>query len=412
MFNFDEAHTMTDNDKTAVSDTPEPAADKAVDPVPAAPEDRAPPSPPAPPERPRSGGVAVALVLIVVIALAAAGGYWLWQQLQLRDVQVQELQTLAAENDSQLAGLQSRLQTQVDSQLADTRERAEAREQELRQQIEQLRRDQEQLRQQVDGQQQRLASLSTTSREDWLLAEAEYLLKIANQRVLMERTTENAVALLRSADERLQQASEGSGDAELFAIRKALSRDLASLETIEPVDKEGVYLRLYALAESVDELPRLQVEEFPAGSETPDAAADGSAEPGWAARFWRGLRDLAGSLDRYVRIDDVEAPARPLVDSYATRLAALNVRLLLEQAQLALLQEEPTVYRHSLEKALELLQNYYVVSAQNERLQAALAELVELEVAPDLPDISASLTLLRDYLRQLHRVQPAPKGQL
>lgn len=403
---------MTDNDKTAVSDTPEPPADKAVDPVPAAPEDRAPPSPPAPPERPRSGGVAVALVLIVVTALAAAGGYWLWQQLQLRDVQMRELQTLAAENDSQLAGLQSRLQTEVDSQLADTRERAEAREQELRQQIEQLRRDQEQLRQQVDGQQQRLASLSTTSREDWLLAEAEYLLKIANQRVLMERTTENAVALLRSADERLQQASEGSGDAELFAIRKALSRDLASLETIEPVDKEGVYLRLYALAESVDELPRLQVEEFPAGSEAPAAVADGSAEPGWAARFWRGLRDLAGSLDRYVRIDDVEAPARPLVDSYATRLAALNVRLLLEQAQLALLQEEPTVYRHSLEKALELLQNYYVVSAQNERLQAALAELVELEVAPDLPDISASLTLLRDYLRQLHRVQPAPKGQL
>ena len=288
---------------------------------------------------------------------------------------------------------------------------AEASEQEWRQQLGQFQRDQEQLRQQLEGQQKRLASLSTTSREDWLLAEAEYLLNIANQRVLMERTAENALALLRSADERLQQAGEGSGDAEVFAIRKALSRDLAALEQIEPLDKEGLYLRLYALAEQVDELPRLQVEEF--GADAPAAVPpEDDAEPGWATRMWHGLRDLAGSLDRYLRIDDVEAPAKPLVDSYATRLAALNVRLLLEQAQLALLQEESTVYRHSLEKALELLQNYYIASEQNERLQAAVKELAELDVAPQLPDISESLTLLRDYLRQLHRVQPAPKGQL
>lgn len=402
---------MTDNDKTAVSDTPESRAEIHADSAPVAtPVDPSPASTPVQPQR-RSGAPWVVLLLLVM-AGAGAGGYWMWQQLQVRDVQLQELQAQVVASSDQLAGLQSRVQTQVDRQLADTQARAEARDQEWRQQFEQFQRDQDQLRQQLDGQQQRLASLSTTSREDWLLAEAEYLLNIANQRVLMERTTENAVALLRSADERLQQAGEGSGDAELFAIRKALSRDLAALEQIEPVDKEGLYLRLYALAERVDELPRLQVEEFGADGEASDVAAEDGAQTGWAARFWRGLRDLAGSLDRYVRIDDVEAPAKPLVDSYATRLAALNVRLLLEQAQLALLQEEATVYRHSLEKALALLQNYYIASEQNERLQASLTELAQVEVAPELPDISESLALLRDYLRQLHRVQPAPKGQL
>ena len=400
---------MTDNDKTAVSDTPEPVAEIPANPVPVAGSvDRSPPNTSTPPQR-RSGAPWV--VALLVIAGGAAGGYWLWQQLQARDAQLQELHARIAENSDQLTGLQARVQTQVDRQLADMQTRAEASEQEWRQQLGQFQRDQEQLRQQLEGQQKRLASLSTTSREDWLLAEAEYLLNIANQRVLMERTAENALALLRSADERLQQAGEGSGDAEVFAIRKALSRDLAALEQIEPLDKEGLYLRLYALAEQVDELPRLQVEEF--GADAPAAVPpEDDAEPGWATRMWHGLRDLAGSLDRYLRIDDVEAPAKPLVDSYATRLAALNVRLLLEQAQLALLQEESTVYRHSLEKALELLQNYYIASEQNERLQAAVKELAELDVAPQLPDISESLTLLRDYLRQLHRVQPAPKGQL
>lgn len=351
-------------------------------------------------------------MLLVIGGVLAAGGYGLWQQLQQRDLWVRDLQTQVTGSRDQLTDLQERLQERMSSQLADARAQAETREQALRQQVSALQREQDQLRQQVEGQQQRLANLSTTSREDWLLAEAEYLLKIANQRVLIERTTDNAVALLRSADERLQQASQGIGDAELFAIRKALSSDLSALEGIEPVDKEGLYLRLYALAERVDDLPRLHVEAFPTLAETAEETAEDGVEPGWASRIWRGLRDLTGSLDRYVRIDDVEAPAKPLVDSYATRLAALNVRLLLEQAQLALLQEEATVYRHSLEKAQVLLQNYYLPSEQNTRLQAALAELATLEVAPELPDVSASLTLLRDYLRQLHRVQPAPKGQL
>lgn len=403
---------MTDNDKPAVSDAEQPQADPVVEPSPAALTDERPRSPAPPQPKRQSNSVWIFLLLLILIAGVAGGGYWLWQQLQQRDLQVQELLTQVAANDDQLAGLQARVQDQVSGQLAENQTRADAREQDLRQQLAQVQQDQQQLRQQVDGQQQRLANLSTTSREDWLLAEAEYLLNIANQRVLMERTTENAVALLRSADERLQQASEGSGDAELFAIRKALNRDLTALEKIEPVDKEGLYLRLYALAESVDELPRLQVEEFALNGETTEPVDETDAEGGWASRLWQSVRELAGSLDRYVRIDDVEAPARPLVDSYATRLAALNVRLLLEQAQLALLQEEATVYRHSLDKAQELLRNYYVASEQNARLQASLAELAQVEVAPELPDISTSLTLLRDYLRQLHRVQPAPKGQL
>lgn len=410
---------MTDNDKTAASDTPEPTSHVSseavvVPPAPAEPPPVKPtpsPTPPSPPQRKKGGG-ATALLLLVLLLAVAGGGFWLWQQLQRQAQQVQELQAQIAASDGQLAGLQSQVQRQVGDQLAAAQSRAETQEREWRQQLSAIQNQQGELRQQVEGQQQRLASLSTTSREDWLLAEAEYLLNIANQRVLMERTADNAAALLRSADERLQQVSEGTGDGEIFAIRKALNLDLAALEKVVPVDKEGIYLRLYALAETVDDLPRLQLPEFATNSEAADASSDPAVEPGWGERIWRGLRNLAGSLDRYVRIEDVEAPAQPLVDGYATRLAALNVRLLLEQAQLALLQEEATVYRHSLEKAQTLLQNYYIDSEQNRQLRASLAELAAVEVAPELPDISASRVLLRDYLRQLHRVQPAPKGQL
>lgn len=405
---------MTDNDKTLASDTPEPASHVSSEAV-VVPAVEPPPVKPTPqpsPSQRKKGGGAAALLLLVLLLAVAGGGFWLWQQLQQQALHVQELQAQIAESDGQLAGLQAQLQRQVGDQLASAQARAETQEREWRQQLSAIQNEQGQLRQQVDGQQQRLASLSTTSREDWLLAEAEYLLNIANQRVLMERTADNAVALLRSADERLQQVGEGTGDGEIFAIRKALNLDLAALEKVAPVDKEGIYLRLYALAETVDDLPRLQLPEFATDNGETSAASEPAVESSWGQRIWHSLRNLAGSLDRYVRIEDVEAPAQPLVDGYATRLAALNVRLLLEQAQLALLQEEPTVYRHSLEKAQTLLRSYYIDSEQNRQLRASLAELAGLEVAPDLPDISASRKLLRDYLRQLHRVQPAPKGQL
>ncbi|MCR6650366.1 MAG: uroporphyrinogen-III C-methyltransferase [Cellvibrionaceae bacterium] len=399
---------MTDNDKTAASDSPEllPHAPSDAVVTPAAEPSSVKSAPPN--AHPKSSGRGTVLLLLVVLLIAVGLAVWLWQQWRQQLAQVQDVQAQIAQQSNQLAGLREQLGGQLTAAL----ERAEARERELRQQVAELQGGQAQLSQQVEGQQQRLASLSTTSREDWLLAEAAYLLSIANQRVLMERTADNAVALLRSADECLQQVGEGTGDAAVFAIRKTLSLDLAALEKVEPVDKEGIYLRLYALAQSVDDLPRLQLAEFANDSETPAAPVDAQGESGLTDRIWRGLRNLAGSLDRYVRIDDVKAPAKPLVDSYATRLASLNVRLLLEQAQLALLQDEPTVYRHSLEQAQSLLQSYYVESEQNSRLRDALAELATMEVAPELPDISASLAQLRDHLRQLHRVQPAPKGQL
>lgn len=411
---------MADNDKPTTDPTlppePSPEPSQSLPPPQEEPasEDIAPlnPTPVAPPARSsRSSSGLLILGSICLLAIAAAG-YWLWQKLEQREAAQVDLQRQLELNSAQLGDVQRQLRGELENQLEQLLTTSSEREQKLQQSLREVAQRQAELQGQLDGQQQRLNSLTTTSREDWLLAEAEYLLNLANQRVLMERSAENALALLRAADDRLQQVGEGSGDASVFAIRKTLNEEITALEKVSPVDKEGMYLRLYALAETVDDLPRLQVKEFDGvGDEMSDESA-ADADAGWAGRLWNELKKMAGTLDRYVRIDDVAAPAKPLVDSYAAQVAALNVRLLLEQAQLAVLQEEPTVYRHSLEKAQTLVQQYYVESQANQTLQNALKELVEIEVAPPIPDISKSRAQLRDYLRQLHRVRPAPEGQL
>lgn len=375
--------------------------------------------------RARTGVVAATVVAIAIsAAMVGSGGYYMWQRLEQSQEQMQaELAALMQTNQQQqqaLSALTGRLQQQrsemqetIEAQLSTTR-------QQLQQQLQSRTQQQEaqlnRLQDRVDGHQQRLQSLSTTSREDWLLAEAEYLLKLANQRVLLERLPSNAIALLEAADAIIKQVAGGLGDAELFAVREALAEELSALKLIDPVDKEGIYLQLNALARAIDNLPRVRGHTLAGPTQEPEAIepeTDQVAQAeSWWERLWAEVKDMAGILDEYIKIEPAEAPAQPLVDQYTSQAAVLNVRLLLEQAQVALLKEQPVAYRQSLQQAQSMLDEYFIESPQAREVRQSLQRLQAVEIAPPLPDISDSLKMLNGYIRQLHKLQPAAEGQL
>src|SRR5690606_12456260 len=84
-------------------------------------------------------------------------------------------------------------------------------------------------------------------------------------RILTERQTANAAALLESADAILRDFD----DPALFPVRKALADDITRLRMVEPVDRDGIYLRLGALVDAVDQLKSL----LPEPPEAPPSAA-------------------------------------------------------------------------------------------------------------------------------------------
>jgi uroporphyrin-3 C-methyltransferase len=71
---------------------------------------------------------------------------------------------------------------------------------------------------------------------------------------------------------------------------------------------------------------------------------------------------------------------------------------MMEQAQLALLQERAGIYRQSLEKAEGWINTYFQLNGSTDALLDSLKELKEINIAPELPDISPSLVLLKQYL--------------
>ena len=100
------------------------------------------------------------------------------------------------------------------------------------------------LRQQLAAVQSQQRSAAVEPNLDWKLQEAEYLLGVAIQKLLLEADTSSAIALLEAADAALL----ASGNNRVYATREAISAELLQLQNVEPIDRQGLYLRIGILA--------------------------------------------------------------------------------------------------------------------------------------------------------------------
>lgn len=335
----------------------------------------------------------------LVIALAALGlsGYLFYQNQQLQNNTVK----LAAEVETRLASNA----TEVARTVSSVTEQAAN----INQQLGQLQEQTVASQRNVDGLQERLTqsirqvqAQQVISEKDWLLAEAEYLLRLANQRVLMEQSATGALALLRSADEILRQAD----DVALYPVREALAEDIAALDAVPRLDTEGVFLRLSALNARVSDLrmtPVTDRQQLPDLLEemTPEAVRDT-----WGAGAKNALSSAMSKLDQLVVIQHRDEPVEPLLSPEQTYYLQQNLHLMLEQAQHALLQRRQGAYSHSLEKASHWIADYFEPSdATTQSLLRGIDELKAVEVAPEVPSINASLDALQTHISELRRLK-------
>ena len=235
-----------------------------------------------------------------------------------------------------------------------------------------------------------------TSGEDWLLAEVEYLIRLANQRVLMERDVSGALSLLSSADEIVEQTSGIAA----YELRESLAYDIANLKAVSDLDTDGIFLSLSAMASQVPELRRKQPELSP--------PTQIQVENGEAQNFYQQFLSLVNNIFGRVlnsvdyRRDGVAiTPLLPPKEEYYLRQ---NLILKFEMAQLALLRNDQPVYHTSLSEAkLWIVKHFVETDPRTVALVTALDQLVEVEVDRSLPNISGSLRAVRGLLNTLHQ---------
>ncbi|MDG1908245.1 MAG: uroporphyrinogen-III C-methyltransferase [Pseudomonadales bacterium] len=235
-----------------------------------------------------------------------------------------------------------------------------------------------------------------TSGEDWLLAEVEYLIRLANQRVLMERDVSGALSLLSSADEIVEQTSGIAA----YELRESLAYDIANLKAVSDLDTDGIFLSLSAMASQVPELRRKQPELSPP---TQIQVENGEAQ-NYYQQFLSLVNNIFGRVLNSVdyRRDGVAiTPLLPPKEEYYLRQ---NLILKFEMAQLALLRNDQPVYHTSLSEAKLWIVNHFIeTDPRTIALVTSLDQLMEVEVDRSLPNISGSLRAVRGLLNTLHQ---------
>ncbi len=228
--------------------------------------------------------------------------------------------------------------------------------------------------------------LGRTSNE-WRLAEVEYFLTIANARLTLAHDRITAIAIFKTADQRIKEL----GDPALLKIRKLIKDELILLHAVKEPDLAGMALSLSSLATEVERLPLVDIERV--------AVATGQikdqAPENWQdipAAVWKDIKSL-------VVVRRHQQSTEPLLPPAESWFLVQNLRLKLEQAQLALLRGETTLFRQNLKEANSWMSTYF--NEESAGVINALKEtsaLAKIELRPPIPDVSGSLRQLRSLL--------------
>ena len=316
-------------------------------------------------------------VLFIVLLVGGLGlGVIAWDQ--------HRQQQALTERYRQLSEQTSELRSTRESLISSRKERISRLESKLDKQRNRI----ETQARQIEHNARSLLGLGEHTRLDWLLAEAEYLLRLANQRLQLEKDRQGALRLLESADELLTKTD----DAGVYPVRQQLAREILMLRSLKPVDRTGLYLELEAAMGMAAELgsdelygTRLQANQTPQPEDTHEIRS-------WQ-QAWERVRD---SLGRMVRIQRLDEPARAALSPEQNTQARLHLQLMFEQAAVALLRRDESAYRRALRRARDWLNQWYDPNdGRVETLHQLINEASGYRISVPMPDISKSLALLK-----------------
>ena len=241
--------------------------------------------------------------------------------------------------------------------------------------------------------------------KDWQLEEVAHLLILANQRLALTRDIPMALSALRLADERLSDQAEPA----VLAVRREIAHEIDALSQTSGIGVVETAASLGELIERVGELPLRGDDERPSwlqpggdSSQESGSISEGAAESNPQASWLGRVLDSLKSMVRVRKIDETRAPK---LESSQRFLAYENLRLQLLVSQLAVLRRDQNLHKSSTDQALGWLDSHFANTDEVKSFADQLSELKEVDLGSAVPDISGSLTLLRDEIKRREQMQ-------
>lgn len=324
------------------------------------------------------GGLWFMFVLILLLAAFSGGGYLAYVYLQEQRLESEELVA------KDIARMEQNF-----AQLRDANNSLAGSQTNLQRALTALSQDSEA---QILALAERISATESKGSADWTLAEVEYLLRIANQRLVTSRDTETAVEMLQTADSILRELPYP----ELVPVRRQLSEDIAKLQLANNLDVEGLYFELESLALEVDGLEGFDPEYIE------EESFSGKGGQSALSNLWNSVRTI---LNRYIRLQTNAGEPQYLITEEQRVARLLTVQLQLRQAQLALLSSRQEIFSASLSSAANSINLFYARSDKGKVMVDRLDELSDTRLEKENLDISESIRALSSVVNQLSRLE-------
>lgn len=373
----------------------------------------------------RRGSAGMGMLFLLVILLAGGGAWWSWQQWE----SMQSYQHELAAYQDDLARVQSEnqrlLQTldetreSIGRDVEDRLQRLVETENDLQQTVDafdtvQQREEQRaaRLQQQLGRDMQDVASLVTALQEQvlglqqrdlgWLVAEADYLMRLAQRKLQLERDVDSSVLLLRTVQELL----EGQMGMLAATAQQNIVRDIEALRRVQLPDRAAIAGQLNELSARLDELVFASAQQqayqeswqewwledqsrTDSGEPNDTAAVVEEPNPAWLDT----LVDLLRTIFVWRELDDGQTA---FLQPDQEQLLKQQMLLQLEQARLAVVQGDQGMFETTLQQLARLLERYLEQDSQITRqLLGSVESLLATSVEVELPDLSTSANLVR-----------------
>ena len=320
----------------------------------------------------------------IVLSLFFGGGltYQMQQQNAEYQARIYALQT-------QLSQTQSSMQQDLDA----TKQQAIAKATEVTHRAETIL---EQQQKSIESLQLAIADVKGRRPNDWLLAEADYLVKLAGRKLFLEHDAVSATQLMESADQRIAALNDPS----LVPLRKAMANDITKLKTIPLIDREGLVLRLTALQQQVDNLPLAnallpeeeQVEERKVSEDIYD----------WQDNLMTSLKDFS---ENFITFRTRDGNVIPLLSPQQHFYLKENIKAKLETAIKAVYVEQQDIYSAALTTADKWSSAFFNQEANtvvefNKTLEMLSKQQIQVDYPVKLQTQQQLSDVIRDRLRR------------
>ncbi len=302
------------------------------------------------------------------------------------------MQQKSAEYSTQIAALQTQLKNTQSAVNKDLQTIKQETIQEASHAVEKTQVVQSQQQKSIQSLQLAVADVKGRRPNDWLLAEADYLVKLAGRKLFLEHDAVSATKLMESADQRIAALNDPS----LVSLRQSMTNDITKLRTIPLIDRDGLVLRITSLQQQVDTLPL-------ANAILPEAAvvekkAVSKDINDWQNNLMTSMKDFS---ENFITFRSRDGEVIPLLSPEQHFYLRENIKGKLETAIRAVYKEQGDVYSAALNTASEWSKAY--LNQDNNSViefEKAIKQLSEQNISVKYPVKLESQNELSDVIRE------------